>query len=346
MKTNPQIVIFGAGAIGGTIAAWLAPHHDNLYVLARGATAEALLKEGLTLYQQASPAQKTTTPLKVITDLDDAADADCIIITVKTYSLEAVAQQLKEKIGDKPVIVAIQNGVANQEILPRYFSKVIYGIAAYNAWRDRPDLLGYQKKGPLLLGTAGNNHQEELQQITAILNQGLETVVTNALEDASHSKIILNLVNPLVTLIGHPFRPVSSLDMLQEVLSNVTHEGTQTMRAAGYHEVKMGGMPSWTLFWAGATLPRFLTRGRFRKSFRNMHLSSMAQDIILNKSQQSELEDINGYFIQLADKHNLAVPYNRALYKLAKEHFARTDFTPIDIQDIWQEAQKFKSTKT
>jgi ketopantoate reductase len=82
------------------------------------------------------------------------------------------------------------NGIDNQQILPKYFSRIIYCIVSYNAWMDHPVIVGYQKKGPLVLGTPDNSLRTEMNAIADIFNQGVETVITEHLQDAVHSKII------------------------------------------------------------------------------------------------------------------------------------------------------------
>ena len=48
------------------------------------------------------------------------------------------------------------NGIDNQRILPKFFSKAIYCVVGYNARRDQPVVVGYQRKGPLVIGTPDN----------------------------------------------------------------------------------------------------------------------------------------------------------------------------------------------
>ena len=91
--------------------------------------------------------------INVIDDLDEVADADFILLGVKNFSLQKVAEAVKEKVGDKPIIVSMANGIENQRILPRIFSKVIYCVVCYNGWMDEPGVVGYQKRGPLAIGT-------------------------------------------------------------------------------------------------------------------------------------------------------------------------------------------------
>jgi len=71
-----------------------------------------------------------------------------------------------------------------------------------------------------------------------------------------------------------------------------------------------------------------------------MVVSSMAQDIIQRGGSDSELESINGYTLELADAHGVDAPYNRTVYELCREKFARPEFQPMDVEEVWKEVSK------
>lgn len=339
LKDGPKIVFFGAGVIGGSVAGWLKPHYDKVAVLDRGVIAEALREKGITLYPGDRPDARTTVSIDVIKDLDEAKDADVIVLGVKNYSLESVARLIHEKLGDKPIIIAMQNGVENQSVLPRYFSKVIFCIVSYNAWADEPGVIGYQKKGPLVFGVLDQSVEADCQRLAEIFNLGVETVVTDRIFDAAHCKLVINLANSLTTLIGHMVKPISDQALFQKVLTNMTYEGMQIIKTAGCKESKLGGMPGWPILWAGARLPRAVTKGLFAKNVKKMVLSSMAQDV-RSGGGDNELETINGYLLSIAELAKVDAPYNRVVYEICKREFAKPDFEPWDIQDVWAEIKK------
>jgi 2-dehydropantoate 2-reductase len=340
VKDNLKIVMFGSGVIGGSVGGWIAEKYDNIYFLDQGEVAKNLRENGITLYPQNSPEQKSNIRVKVIESLDDAADADVVVIGVKNYSLEAVSKLIKEKVSDDTVIIGMQNGIENQRVLPKYFKKVIYCVVSYNAWMDEPGVIGYQKKGPLDIGTLDNSLQDEMKQISDIFNLGVETINTDRLQDAIQCKIVINLSNSLTTLIGFKYKEITNRKLFQKLLSNQLYEGTRIVRAAGTREVKLGGMPTWTLLKVGAKIPRFISKFMFEKNVKKMVLSSMAQDIIQRGGSQSELDTINGYIVDLAAKHGVDAPYNTAIYDLCKDHFNRDKFEPIDVEQVWTEIQK------
>ena len=338
-RRDLNVVVFGAGPVGSTVGGWLAPHHSKLQFLDRGPVAEALRTRGITLYHQGQSARAETVRVKAIEDLREAPPPDVILLAVKNYSLESVAKLIADAVGHEPIVVGLQNGVENQAILPKYFRRVVYGIVSYNDWLDEPGVVGYQKRGPLVLGTILNLQKPELSLVADLLDQGVETMITSRLPDATHSKMIINLANSFTTLVGHDFRKIEDPGLFQRLLSNVMYEGVRIARAAGYRECQVGGMPSWALMIAGAKLPPFVTRSAFEKNVKKMVISSMAQDILQRGGSESELESINGYFLRLAGEHRLSVPYNRAVYELCRENFGKPHFQPLDVREVWERAR-------
>jgi 2-dehydropantoate 2-reductase len=330
------ILFFGAGAIGGSVAAWLA--HSGLPVVAHDLPAimEKIRADGLTTYRSNDNSSRKTVSVPTITDLREVMEPDVVAISVKNYHLDSVARTVRESFGDRPTILALQNGIANQEILPKYFSKIVYCVICYNAWVDEPGVIGYQKKGPLVFGTPGNEYPKETERIAALFNRGVETLVSTRFQDVAHSKMIVNLTNSVTTLVGHGFRPISDAVVYQKLMTNITYEGTLIARAAGFKECTLGDMPPWRLFFLGAKLPRIITKPLFEKNLKKMVMSSMSQDIIQRGGKESELETINGYVVRLAEKHGVKAPYNRAIYNLCKKEFAKPEFHPLDVREVWK----------
>ena len=336
MKT----VIIGAGAIGGCLGGWLSQKHEEVYLLDQGDVARNLKEKGVTMYHQGEEDKKTHVPVKVIDSLSEAADADVVAIAVKNYSLEGVAKSVKEQMTGDPLVIGLQNGIENQSLLPTYFSRVVYAIIEFNAWIDEPGVVGYQEKGPFVLGTRENEMQDELKMLQDYMGIAVETVITDRIRDAAYCKMVINLTNSFTTLVGFKYREISSMPLFKKVLSNSMYEGVQIIKAEGVKEFSAGDMPSWGKITASAKLPDFITMGIFKKNLDKMVLSSMAQDILQRRSGISELDSLVGHFVALADKHKLPAPYNRTVYSLCKSEFAKPDFEPLTEEQVWEAVKK------
>jgi 2-dehydropantoate 2-reductase len=327
--SEPKILFIGPGAIGASVAAWVAETYPAVFVMGHGASQAAMRESGITTYAFDQPeATRRTVRVGVVDRPGDVADVDVVVLAVKNYSLADVARQVRGDLGDRPIIVSLANGIDNQRILPQFFSKVIYGVVAYNARRDEPVVVGYRHKGPLLIGTPDNSLQDALALVQSILSRGCPTEITDRLQDAVHSKIVINLTNALDALIGRGDRPLSNIAVYQQLLTQALWEGVQVMRAAGYREHRIAGMPPFGLLHLTAVLPGWLTRPLFKRRVEGMRMSSMTQDVVLRGAQDTELESITGYIVRLAAEHGVPVPYNRAIYRLGREKF-RPGFVPL-----------------
>lgn len=347
MRETPairKILFVGAGAIGASVAAWVAAHHDGVYALDVGDVQAALKAGGISTYQTDAPSTtRHTVRVRVIERLSDLPDVDVVVLSVKNYSLAAVAQQVRDQLGDRPIIVSMANGVDNQSILPTYFSKVIYCVVGYNAKRESPlagaVVVGYQKRGPLLIGTHDNTLQTELRAVQAVLALGCPTEVVERLDDVVHTKIVMNLTNALDALVGHGVVPLSNFDAYQRLLSNTLWEGVQIVRAAGYREHRIAGMPSFLMLHLATLMPRWIARPIFQRKLRAMVMSSMTQDVALRGAHDTELESLTGYITQLARRVGVAAPYNQTIYRLGRERF-HPGFQPMRCEDVQAEVEQ------
>lgn len=103
-----SICVFGAGAIGGYLAARLEASGTPVTVVARGAHLEAMRSRGLVLV---SGGESTTTRPRVADDPRAVGPQDYLFLTLKAHSLEPALPQLAPLIGPQTTIVAAINGV-------------------------------------------------------------------------------------------------------------------------------------------------------------------------------------------------------------------------------------------
>ena len=338
-QINPDIVIYGAGAIGATICGWITPVYNKIYLLARGKNAQEIKSKGLTMYQK-SDEQKQVINVNVITDLKEKPNAEVVIIAVKNYDLEEVAKDIYSKLGDKPIIVALQNGVFNQSILPKYFSKVIYGVIVVSAWMDDPGVFGYAVKGHIIIGTVNNDLQTEMKKIRSHFRGGFKFKISQNIQDAIHTKLIYNLSNSIITLINHSEISKESALKLGQIYYRTIVEGIYIFETAGFKEHSIPGLGSWSMMKMFVNDAAETLGTKVLNQLKIVGPNSMSQDIIIREKGQSELEHLNGYFIKLAKKFGISAPYNSTIYELCKTHFQKKPFKQLEAEEVWNIIQE------
>ena len=329
------IVIYGIGGIGATLGGWLSQNNDNVYLLARGDNARALKSNGLILKNVVSDNIETI-KVNVIEDLNEIPNIDVVVITVKNYDLEEVAKDISDKLGNNPIVVGLQNGFENQRILPKYFTKFVYAVVVQSGWREEPGIFGTRGKGHLTFGTPENENLEISEKVAIILNPGIPTRTTQQFQDAAHSKLIMNLSNATFTLISSELKDDDAIFKLWQIFMNVYLEGAKVVKAAGYKEFELKGLPSWNVMELGRNLDKSMAIKNFGRNLKYSWFNSMAQDMIHRKKNQSELESLTGYLVKLADSLNINIPYNRVIYKLSKQQFEKRPYQPLLVETVWE----------
>lgn len=103
-----KVCIYGAGAVGGHLAAKLAHGGLDVSVVARGAHLDAIQRDGLTLK---TGDQSLNVRVRASSDPSELGVQDLVITAMKAHSLPAAAAGLKSLLGpDTPVVYAV-NGV-------------------------------------------------------------------------------------------------------------------------------------------------------------------------------------------------------------------------------------------
>lgn len=105
-----KICIFGAGAIGGYMAAKLAGAKlAEVSLVARGAHLAAMQGKGLTLIEEGQ--EPLTVPVRATADPAELGPQDYVIVTLKAHSVPPVVGAMQPLIGDHTTIVSGVNGV-------------------------------------------------------------------------------------------------------------------------------------------------------------------------------------------------------------------------------------------
>ena len=115
--------MFGAGAVGGWIGgAWASAGLDVVLVGRKPASPTRSAEHGLTISDGSGdgPAQSIHLPAGTITcstDPRSCADADLILVTVKSNDTDAAAKAIARHARKDAVLISFQNGVSNAERL-------------------------------------------------------------------------------------------------------------------------------------------------------------------------------------------------------------------------------------
>lgn len=278
-------------------------------------------------FQCRLPGDKNTRVYKcqAYASLEGIERPDLVVIGVKNYSLVDVLDTIEQAFGNEIPVMSVLNGVNHVKIISDRFQNAMFATIAFNAYRTSP-IVAVAVGGAIAL-SATDSSNSTLDEVHKILKKKISvTMVQNPL-DVAHCKLVINLGNALFTIIAFHDNRKRELDVLQKLSTAIMNEGVDVLKKSGVKEAKISGMPTWLLIRLTKWLPQRIILPIFEEKMRSSSINSMAQDIAAG-STETELEEINGYFLQMAEKANVDVPYNKALYHIFKSWVA-SDAQPI-----------------
>lgn len=284
-----KIAVMGAGAVGCYYGAMLALAGHPVTMIGRQSHVDAMNADGVVLFK-AGVAHKA--PVGATTESSGVADADLVLISVKSDDTVAAASAIAPYLKADAHILSLQNGVDNAERLEAVFGRAVIPAAVYVAVETvAAGQVRHNGRGELVIG-AGPASAE----LAGILAQaGIPTDVSAHVKDVLWTKLTVNCAYNALCAVGQlPYGPMVGVAGVPEAMADVVAECRAVARAAGISlPDNLGG----TVTGLAAAMPR--------------QFSSTAQD--LQRGKKTEIEHLNGYVVRTAEKFGISVPANRML---------------------------------
>jgi 2-dehydropantoate 2-reductase len=253
---------------------------------------------------------------------------DLILLPVKAYDTAAVARLAAPLLAADGVIISLQNGLGNVEILEELVgperalgARVIFGVsipspglARIDAFAD-PTAIGGLRPHPVRDALAR-------RWAETIDRAGVAAVYTDHLPELLWAKIFYNgALNPLGALLRVHYGALCEYPESRALMDAVIAEAFAVARAEGV-----------ALPWLTAAdyLEEFY--GRLVPSTYH-HRASMLQDI--ERGRRTEVDAINGEVTRRGRRYGIPTPVNEALLRLIRV---------IEANGQWAETEKIRGS--
>jgi 2-dehydropantoate 2-reductase len=200
-----RIIVYGVGAIGGTVAAALALAGQEVIGIARGAQLAAIRAGGMLLR---TPEREARAAFACVGDPAEIAfrPDDAILLTMKTQDTVAALERLRAAgVAEQPVF-CVQNAVANERFALRRFPNV-HGVtvmmpAAYLV-PGEVAAFATPRLGIFDIGRYPQGSDADDRSLAAALEAaGIAAFVDDDVMQSKHGKLLMNLGNVLEAALG------------------------------------------------------------------------------------------------------------------------------------------------
>jgi len=104
-----RIVILGVGGVGGYFGGRLAHAENDVVFFARGATLDALRRDGLRI--DSINGDIALPKVNATDDAQSIGKADAVLVCVKSWQVRDAVEAIRPAIGDDTIVVPLENGM-------------------------------------------------------------------------------------------------------------------------------------------------------------------------------------------------------------------------------------------
>lgn len=313
-----RYIVYGAGAIGGTIGGRLSQAGKEVTLIARGEHLAAIRNAGLRLEDPNTAATLEIAAAGHPAEID-FRDDDVVLLTMKSQHTQGALLDLRAAAGPAVPVFCCQNGVANEHMAARLFRHVYATVVIVPATHLEPGLVLHEAKGIggiLDSGCFPAGIDDRVVRVMADLREsGFSAEADPAVMRQKYAKLLNNLGNSLQAVCD---AGAAGRDIHRRMI----HEALACYEAAGIDCASRDE----TAARRGGLVETAPIQGRNRGG-------GSSWQSILRGSGSIESDYLNGEISYLGRLHGVPTPANDVLQwlgnRVAAEH-AQVGSVPIE----------------
>lgn len=242
--------------------------------------------------------------LKATSDSSMVEPVDTVLIVTKTPKTELAAQQAARLLKPGGLVISLQNGLGNQEVIARFIPawQVTLGVTTLGASTGgRPGVVYWNGSGSTSLA-ARPDIDRPMREIACVFERGgLKVDVAEDVSSLVWGKLAVNAaINPLTALLRVPNGELIESEWARQLM----HQAAQEVTAVAAAQNISLPFPD----------PAAQVDQVARLTARNT--SSMLQDVL--RGVETEIETICGAVVRAGAAAGIETPTNQMLYGLVK----------------------------
>jgi 2-dehydropantoate 2-reductase len=301
-------LVWGAGAVGSSLAAFLARRGHPVLAKGRPAHMAAIERQGgLRVHTRT---ETFLAPVSATTERPDSLAPDAaVLLTVQGHDVEAALREMGPALRSHP-LVTFQNGIRAEERAAPLCPRLYGGVVRFTSTRLEPGEVRLRAPGTLIVGRYPEGVDETVTSLVHDFTEaGFSAHPSPRIQSDKLLKLLVNLVSgPPVLLRRTDREPI-----LAAVQVAVLQEAVEVLRAAGLAPDPASGVGQTVeelleQFRGGGTPPD-TGGGVFNSTWQNLH----------HGRSRLENDAYHGEIVRLGREHGVDAPVNARVLEVLEE---------------------------
>lgn len=331
-----SILVVGAGAVGGIIAASLArAEYDVELVCKYDDYRDLVMSEGIKVGGVVKPFIRK---IKAFSRIEDVTGKrDIIILAVKANDVKDAAERIKPILYDDSIVVPLQNGIVEFELYSVLGKERVAGcIVGWGATMRSPGDLLITSDNDFILGYFDKDPDEKLEEVRKILSSVVPShTVTNMLGHR-YSKLIINsCITSLGAISGLNLGEMLRRRKARLLFIEIINEAMELAHIMKINVEPYGGRLNFYDFIMlkgfFGRLKQHITIGYIGLKYRKLKSSSLQS---LQRGNRTEIDYLNGYIADNGREFGVPVHVNREITRQIHEiEEGNRKISPLNFDD-------------
>jgi 2-dehydropantoate 2-reductase len=296
-----RFAIYGSGGVGGYFGGRLAQAGHDVTFIARGKHLAAINENGLRV--ESILGDFAVQPTKATDDPSQVGIVDVILVAVKAWDIPAAAESMKPMVGEKTLVIPLENGVDAPEQLASGLSRkhILGGLCRISSFIGGPGVIRHVGVQPYIaFGELDDRKTHRVESLRIIFSNldGINVEIPDDIQKAIWEKFVfIAAVGGVGAVTRQPIGTYRSMPETRAMLVRALQEVVAVGQACG-------------VALDNDTADRILTT--IIEHAPEGTIASMQKDIMEGK--RSELESQNGAVLRMGRALGIPTPVNEFIY--------------------------------
>jgi 2-dehydropantoate 2-reductase len=311
-----KVAVIGAGAIGALVAGYLTHKGEEVILVAPPEHAAPIAQKGLAIEGVRG---KLSLRLPVKSQLDE--QVDLAILATKIPDLEKSMTQNSAYLKDVAVI-SVQNGVRAERIIAEHLGgdNLFPSIVMFGSTYLAPGKIVHNFEGDWIVGHAKADAPHMLHEITTVTSKIFPSPISNDIGGMKWLKLFINANNCLPAIVGKSMQETFSHLPLCKISVRIWQEGLDLANKA---KISLSSLPTFPVERLSrlVSMPLDEAAKLFSTIMLNLSKEPLYGSILqsIRRKRPSEIDYINGEFVNLAASIGQKAPLNERLVQMVHD---------------------------
>src|SRR5262245_23877695 len=321
-EKGPRIAFLGTGAQGASIAADFAVAGlDVTFIDEWTANIEAIRERGITVNLPTRSFNAKVNALHLCQVAEIRQPFDVVFLVVKAYDTKWATELIKPVLAKDGFVVGLQNGMTHEEIAAIVGRERTIGAVieiASNMWV--PGVTNRQNdhdESWFALGALDPKTQGRVELVAALLRNAGRVEVMEDIGSAKWMKLVVNAAELIPSaIVNLPLNDAARFPGMLDVMRAAGYEAMQAALNDGAKIIPIIGMPTVTTNHPDRYVDQIFEEVLTTFSKPDT-LTTSLQD--WRKGRRAEVQEVNGWVVDILRKHGREAPMNQRVVELAFE---------------------------